>query len=232
MSKSDNIIKWSIIGIFIGLYILTSTVSTIHAIDFFGLSNPNWLAITLAIAFEIGAACSLGAIVILDKTSKSLVWALFILITLVQVIGNMNFAYTHLQDFKSFSELFGLIDEDLIVQKRIISIISGGILPIVALGFIKSLVDYIRPSTVDDVIDNIHKSTEIEHEIAKELISDEHTQNEISLIENSTATQDEKTRQIDRRIKKAIAESPELKQQLEQKLKELEKEPIGKFSGL
>jgi SPX domain protein involved in polyphosphate accumulation len=34
----------------------------------------------------------------------------------------------------------------LIYQKRVLSIVSGAILPIVALGFIKSLVDYIRPS--------------------------------------------------------------------------------------
>ena len=33
----------------------------------------------------------------------------------------------------------------VIFQKRILSIVSGAILPIVALGFIKSLVDYIKP---------------------------------------------------------------------------------------
>jgi len=219
MSKSDNIIKWSIIGIFVCLYILTSTVSTIHAIDFFKLSNPTWLAVTLAIAFELGSAASLASIIILDKTSKGLVWSLFILITLVQVVGNMNFAYTHLQDFKSFSELFGLIDEDIIVQKRIISIISGGILPIVALGFIKSLVDYIRPSNIED----INKPIELDNE----LISDE-----IGQIDNSQILSDENTKQIDRKIKKAIADNPDLKHQLEQKIKEMDNQSVGKFGGL
>jgi hypothetical protein len=146
MSKKDNIVKWSIVSIFVLLYAGVSIISTIHVIDFFRLSNPEWLAITLAIAFEIGAAACLGAIVILDRTSRWLVWALFILITGMQMMGNMYYAYSHLQDYQGWIELFGLNEEELIYQKRILSIVSGAILPIVALGFIKSLVDYIRPS--------------------------------------------------------------------------------------
>ena len=70
MKRRDNIIKWTIISIFVLLYFGVSCISTIHVIDFFRLSNPNWLAITLAIAFEVGAAASLAAIIILDKTSR------------------------------------------------------------------------------------------------------------------------------------------------------------------
>lgn len=151
MNKRDNIVKWSIVSIFVGLYAMVSLISTIHVIDFFRLSNPNWLAITLAIAFEIGAAASLGAIVILDKTSRFLVWMLFLLITGMQMMGNMYYAYTHLTEYTSWSELFGLIEEEPIYQKRILSLISGAILPIVALGFIKSLVDYIRPSKPEEL---------------------------------------------------------------------------------
>jgi hypothetical protein len=126
---------------------MVSIISTIHVIDFFRLSNPNWLAITLAIAFEVGAAASLAAIIILDKTSRWLVWMLFVIITLMQMMGNMYYAYTHLTDFQSWSELFSINEEEPIFQKRILSLVSGAILPIVALGFIKSLVDYIRPSS-------------------------------------------------------------------------------------
>ena len=151
MNKRDNIIKWTIVGIFVGLYAMVSAISTIHVIDFFRLSNPNWLAITLAIAFEIGAAASLGAIVILDKTSRFMVWMLFLIITAMQMMGNMYYAYTHLTEYQSWSELFGLIEEEAIYQKRILSLISGAILPLVALGFIKSLVDYIRPSKVEEI---------------------------------------------------------------------------------
>jgi hypothetical protein len=138
--------SYFIIGTFVTLYLLVSVISTIHVIDFFKLSNPDWLAISLAVAFEIGAAASLASIITLEKMNKGIVWGLFILLTLMQAMGNTYYAYTHLANFQGWIELFGLTEEDLIYQKRVLSIVSGAILPIVALGFIKSLVDYIKPT--------------------------------------------------------------------------------------
>lgn len=66
------------------------------------------------------------------------------------MMGNTYYAFTNLKDYQSWVELFGLVDEDPLYQKRILSIISGAILPLVALGFIKSLVDYIRPAIGND----------------------------------------------------------------------------------
>jgi hypothetical protein len=110
------------------------------------MSNPYWLAVTLAIAFEVGAAASLASLVVLDKMNKGLIWALFIAITLMQMQGNMYYAFKNLNNYQSWVELFNLVDEDPLYQKRILSFVSGAILPLVALGFIKSLVDYIKPS--------------------------------------------------------------------------------------
>ena len=141
----NKLVSNFIIGTFVSLYALVSIVSTIHVVDFFELSNPTWLAITLAIGFEIGAAASLASLVILKKMNKTLVWSLFIAITLMQMQGNMYYAFINLGDFASWSELFDLMEEDLIYQKRILAFVSGAILPLVALGFIKSLVDYIKP---------------------------------------------------------------------------------------
>lgn len=135
-----------IIGTFVTLYLLVSVISTIHVIDFFMLSNPKWLAISLAIAFEVGAAASLASLITLEKMNKGIVWSLFIILTLMQAMGNTFYAFTHLQNFQGWIELFGLVDEELIYQKRVLSIVSGAILPVVALGFIKSLVDYIKPA--------------------------------------------------------------------------------------
>ena len=146
----NKIISNVIIGTFVSLYALVSIVSTIHVVDFFELSNPTWLAITLAIGFEIGAAASLASLVILKKMNKTLVWSLFIAITLMQMQGNMYYAFINLGDFTSWSEVFNLIEEDLIYQKRILAFVSGAILPLIALGFIKSLVDYIKPEDEDD----------------------------------------------------------------------------------
>jgi hypothetical protein len=146
MEKQNKYVHWFIIGTFVTLYVLVSLISTIHVIDFFKLSNTSWLAITLAIAFEIGAAASLASIIVLDKMNKWIVWTLFFTLTLMQAMGNTYFAFTHLQDYQGWIELFGLNEEDPLYQKRILSIVSGAILPLVALGFIKSLVDYIKPS--------------------------------------------------------------------------------------
>ena len=148
----DKLVKRFVIGTFVSLYALVSIISTIHVIDFFELSNPYWLAVTLAIGFEIGAAASLASLVILKKMNRTIVWSLFIAITLMQMQGNMYYAFINLEDFAGWSELFDLIEEDLIDQKRILAFVSGAILPLIALGFIKSLVDYIKPEEEDEII--------------------------------------------------------------------------------
>jgi hypothetical protein len=146
MEKQQNkFIHWFIIGTFVSLYVLVSLISTIHVIDFFELSNAKWLAITLAVAFEIGAAASLASIIVLNKMNKWIVWALFFLLTAMQAMGNTYYAFSHLENYQGWVELFGLNEEDPLYQKRILSIVSGAILPLVALGFIKSLVDYVKP---------------------------------------------------------------------------------------
>ena len=159
--------KWVngfIIGTFVSLYLLVSIISTIHVIDFFELSNPKWLAISLAIGFELGAAASLAAIITLDKMNKTLVWALFLVITAMQMQGNMYYAFINMGDFTTWSELFNLIEEEPLYQKRVLSFVSGAILPLVALGFIKSLVDYIKPVDDSPLLDesSSEKKTEVD----------------------------------------------------------------------
>lgn len=149
----ERLVKYFIIGTFVTLYFLVSCISTIHVIDFFNLSNPSWLSISLAIAFEVGAAASLASLITLDKMNKFVVWTLFAILTAMQAMGNAYYAYVHLNNFQGWIELFGLVDEELIYQKRVLSIVSGAILPVVALGFIKSLVDYIKPDEPSNLIE-------------------------------------------------------------------------------
>jgi hypothetical protein len=147
------------------------------------------LAISLALAFEIGAAASLASLIVLDKMNKFLVWMLFIVLTCMQAMGNTYYAYTHIHNFQSWSELFGLIEEDIIYQKRLLSIISGAILPLVSLGFIKSLVDYIKPEEekevqAEDIILDLKKeaeslnvdTAEVEKDVVQEEIQNEPVQ--------------------------------------------------------
>lgn len=166
-NKKSKLVGRFIIGTFVSLYLMVSVISTIHVIDFFKLSNPTWLAVSLAVAFEIGAAASLASLIAMHKMNKTLVWILFFLLTGMQAMGNTYYAYVNLQDFTAWSELFGLIEEDLIFQKRVLSIVSGAILPIVALGFIKSLVDYIKPEDgdLDDIAEDPITDNQPEEEI-------------------------------------------------------------------
>lgn len=142
----NKIIKSFIIGTFVSLYLLVSIISTIHSINFFELSNPRWMAITLAIGFEVGAASSLASLIIMDRMNKTLVWSLFITITLMQINGNLYYAFINMQEYGSWVELFNLLEWEDLEQKRLLAAVSGAILPLIALGFIKSLVDYIKPS--------------------------------------------------------------------------------------
>jgi hypothetical protein len=143
--KKNALVHWFIIGTFVTLYLAVSVISTLHVIKFFEMSNPYWLSVSLAIAFELGAAASLASLIVLDRMNKLLVWVLFITLTLFQSMGNVYYAFVTLHDYQGWVELFDLVDEDILYQKRILSMISGAVLPFVALGFIKSLVDYIKP---------------------------------------------------------------------------------------
>ncbi len=165
----DKIVRIGIIFIFVALYLLVSLISTLHSIEFFALSNPSRaMSITLAVAFEIGAAASLASLIILHKMNKFLVWSLFLVLTSMQAMSNAYFAYVNLSDYQGWIELFNLVDLEIISQKRILAIISGAILPLVALGFIKSLVDYIKPDEYID--DHTPRYKSKEDETDKEVI--------------------------------------------------------------
>ena len=118
MQSKSKLVSGFIIGTFVTLYLMVSVISTIHVIDFFKLSNPTWLAISLAVAFEVGAAASLASLIALKKMNKSLVWMLFFLLTAMQAMGNTYYAYVNLENFQAWSELFGLIEEEIIFRKQ------------------------------------------------------------------------------------------------------------------
>lgn len=167
--NKDKLVNGFIIGTFVSLYLLVSIISTIHVIDFFELSNPRWMAITLAIGFEIGAGASLASLIVMKKMSKTLVWALFITITAMQINGNLYYAFINMQDYTSWVELFNLVEWEPLAQKRLLAAVSGAILPLVALGFIKSLVDYIKPEEddielsdekLDEIVSDINSTSE------------------------------------------------------------------------
>ena len=131
--------KKALIILFSLLYIAVGFVSTYHAIAFFAISNSNWLAVILAVAFEVGQAAVLFSL-LTSKTKKIMPWILMSVLTLVQVIGNVFSSYHYMMlnstdQIKYFTDsvLFFLQDPDPKVNQVMISYITGAILPFVSL---------------------------------------------------------------------------------------------------
>lgn len=155
MLKNKNTLFWIILFSFLIIPLIVSIISSIHVINFFELSNSKALAIALSVSFEIGALSALAGLVVMDKINKNVIYFIFILLTLYQMMGNTYFAYDILSQkmdsnpdlIKNWIELFGFESDDTTLMKRIIAIISGAILPIVSLCFLDLSVDYIKKST-------------------------------------------------------------------------------------
>lgn len=114
------------------LYLAAATVSSIHSVELFSVTNPLWLAVGISACFELGAVACLYS---LNRSRGWLVGSLFLLVTAAQVLGNVYQAYSDAGDFSAFSELLGLQDMEAVVQRRILALSTAGILPLVALGF-------------------------------------------------------------------------------------------------
>ena len=78
------------------LYGGVALVSLIHAVSFFALANLLWLAILLAVIFEIGQSAVLFSI-LTSSTGKSKVmpWTLMCILTAVQILGNVFSSYIY-----------------------------------------------------------------------------------------------------------------------------------------
>lgn len=153
------------------LYIAVGFVSTYHAISFFAISNENWLAIILAIAFEIGQAAVLFSL-LTNKSKRVMPWILMSVLTLVQVLGNVYSSYSymiinHPDQVKYFTDsvLFYLQDPDPQVNQVMISYITGAILPIVALCMTSMIVDVSGVDNKNEVV--VDKSEEETKEESK-----------------------------------------------------------------
>lgn len=152
--------KKILIVLFVILYIAIGTVSVIHAISFFSISNENWLAIILALAFEIGQAAVLFSLLV-NKSRKTMPWILMTVLTLVQVLGNVYSSYQYAainsaEEIKYFTDsvLFYLQDPNPQVNQVMISYITGAILPIVALCMTSMIVDVSGVDNKNEIVED------------------------------------------------------------------------------
>nr|QBM02744.1 hypothetical protein [uncultured archaeon] len=165
MSDNKQKASWWIVIAFMIVPFSVSLVSALHVVSFFELSNYKAISIVLAVVFELGALSSLAGIVAMDKINKGTVWAIFILLTTFQMMGNTYYSYdttttkmiTDSNLIKNFTELFGFSvydASDIIFVKRIIAILSGAILPIISLCFLDLLMKYITSSNKEEKLEN------------------------------------------------------------------------------
>jgi hypothetical protein len=125
-------------------------VSISHVTKWYGLSNPFSWAIYLSIGIEIAALSALAAI---SAQMGKKVYFPFGIVTLIQFIGNIFFAYQFIdvtsQSFKDWVDLvdpivsyLGVESGDPIGHKRFLALFSGGMLPIISLSFLHMLVKF------------------------------------------------------------------------------------------
>lgn len=126
---------------FLFLYLLVAAISFFHAIQFFGVGNNTVMSVVLAFAFEIGLALSLAAVLLSDANKRAtLPWILMIVLTAVQVVGNVFSTYKYIA--LSETEYYQYLAEPLLFWMEgvteesvriVVSWIIGAILPIIAL---------------------------------------------------------------------------------------------------
>jgi hypothetical protein len=136
----DNLLYGGLIITFIILYGATAFVSWYHAITFFNIANAVWLSVLLSFVAEIGQASVLFSILLTENKHKFLPWAVMIILTTLQVIGNVVSSYDWIikhggEGVESFQKsiLFFMTAADPEIFKVVIAWISGALLPIIAL---------------------------------------------------------------------------------------------------
>lgn len=139
---------------------MVSVISLICSTYFFSLAHSGVMSWALAIGFELGAMACLLSTMIIPKHKLGLVWVMFIALTLFQCMGNMYAAFVSLEGYEEWVNMFGMQELDLIQQKRILAAISGIILPLVALGFIRIMADVMEEFVAEDTTQAVNSSFE------------------------------------------------------------------------
>lgn len=131
--KRDTFIKNSFLMPI--LFVVAMSIS--HVISWYDIGNPFAWAIYLSVAIEVFALASVSAASI--NIGRASVWFLFILVTAIQITGNIFFEFTDIDEkgklFLSWVELVKPFFEDwtLTDHRRLLAIIQGGTIPMMSL---------------------------------------------------------------------------------------------------
>lgn len=158
--------------------LLVAGISISHVVSWYDIANPiNW-AIYLSIAIEVAA---MTALVAATNRIKGGVWFMFILVTIIQMIGNIFFSFKEIDAngdlFKSWMELTGPLWEmlgsdptDISSQKRWLAFLEGGLLPIISLTSLHFFTKYNRnvPEEKEEVIVDTPEISKPDEDITNE----------------------------------------------------------------
>lgn len=189
--------KGVIRGMFLVPILLVMIISISHVVSWYDMANPISWAIYLSIAIEIAAMSSISAASVKIKGG---VWLVFIIVTLIQFIGNIFFCYKEInintEEFKSWIELTSPVFEslgsdmgDVVSQKRWLALLEGGLLPIISLASLHFFIKYNdNTKTVEEVKKEEPKQEEIvESEPIQEKVEEPANQQKIEQIDPQQA---------------------------------------------
>lgn len=178
--------KTLIIAAFLVPIITVAIVSISHVTKWYGISNPVTWSVYLSIGIEIAALSALAAI---SANMGKKVYFPFAIVTLVQFIGNIYFAYSYIdinsQSFKDwvglvspFVEVMGVDPSDFVGHKRFLAFFAGGMLPIISLSFLHMLVkfseeDRLKETVVKEPETPVINSEDIVGEVSRIRLSEE-----------------------------------------------------------
>jgi len=171
--------KTLIITAFLIPIITVAIVSISHVTKWYGISNPVTWSVYLSIGIEIAALSALAAI---SANMGKKVYFPFLIVTIIQFIGNIFFAYSYIdinsQSFKDWVglvsplvEFMGVEPTDFVGHKRFLAFFAGGMLPIISLSFLHMLVKFTEEDRVNEVKEEV-KDTIDPSEIARVHLSE------------------------------------------------------------
>jgi hypothetical protein len=173
--SKHKLLYGGLISTFTILYVATAFVSWYHAITFFNIANAAWLSVILSFVAEIGQASVLFSILltVLKKTSHIILsWAVMILLTTLQVIGNVVSSYDWIishngAGVEAFQKsiLFWIQTENRETFMIIIAWISGALLPIIALSMTSLVAQYMELRSEDAITKLDHDKSEVKPEV-------------------------------------------------------------------
>lgn len=198
--KIGNIVYLGLFGI---LYCSSAFVSTMHAIEFFSLANVGYLAIMLALTYEIGQAAVLSSLLIDKRNQKKVVpWILMGVLTICQILGNTFSVYKNIC-LNSMNELVWIKEPIFVFANDfpdkqatiIITWVMGALLPVISLLMCEMVTSYIHSDKEDKVLEPTKQEEikednkeepepEPEHKIENEQVQEQTNQEEEAIKED------------------------------------------------